>query len=139
METKGQDWWVEGLEWHSKEFCFHFISQRFSKSLFKLKKKFLLQYGCFTLLCQLLLQSKVNQLYVIYSLFVTTEQNSMCYIVGSHQLSCLLYIVVYICRSQFPPWCLYICSLHFNNYVPLFLLKIILQVHYIKLERQKKK
>ena len=31
----------------------------------------------------------------------STEQSSLCYIVGSHQLS-VLYIVVYICQSQSP-------------------------------------
>ena len=49
----------------------------------------------------------------------STEQSSLCYAVGSHQLS-ILYIVVYICQSQspksshtlpFPPWYPYICSL----------------------------
>ena len=41
----------------------------------------------------------------------STEQSSLCYTIGSHQLS-ILYIVVYICQSQspnssyppFPPW-----------------------------------
>ena len=38
--------------------------------LFSLFKKFLLEYSCFTMLCQFLLNSKVNQLYVyIYPLF----------------------------------------------------------------------
>ena len=31
-----------------------------------------------------------------------TEQSSLCYIVGSHQLSILQYIVVYMCQSQSP-------------------------------------
>ena len=51
-------------------------------------------------------------------------QSSLCYTVGSHQLS-ILYIVVYICQSQtpnsfcpslFPPWYPYICSLHLCLY-----------------------
>ena len=70
--------------------------------------QFLLEYSCFTMLCQLLLYSKVNQLYVyIYLLFFqvsfpfrssqSIEQSSLCYTVGSHQLS-ILCTVVYICQ-----------------------------------------
>ena len=48
----------------------------------------------------------------------STEQNSLCYTVGSQQLS-ILYIVEYISQfqslnssySSFPPWYPYICSL----------------------------
>ena len=57
--------------------------------------KTLLEHSCFTMLCQHLLYSKVNQLYVyIYtSSFQTsfpfrspqsTEQSSLCYTIGSH-------------------------------------------------------
>ena len=61
------------------------------------------------MLYQLLLCSKVNQLYVyMYLLFFgfpsqSTKQSSLCYTVGSHQLS-ILYIVsiVHICQSQSP-------------------------------------
>ena len=53
----------------------------------------------------------------------STKQSSLCYTVGSHQLS-ILYILVYICQSQspssshppFPPWCPYVCSLHLCLY-----------------------
>ena len=72
---------------------------------------FLLEYNCFTMMCQLLLYSKVNQVYVyLYPLFFgffpfrllqSIEQNSLCYTVGSHQLS-VLYIVVYICYPILP-------------------------------------
>ena len=73
---------------------------------------FELEYSCFTLLCQFLLYSKVNQPYIyIYPLIFwisfpfrspqSTEQSSLCYTVGSHQLS-ILYIVVCICQFQSP-------------------------------------
>ena len=60
-------------------------------------------------LFQFLLCNKVNQLY-IYSLFFrfyshislhSIEQSSLCYTVGSYQLS-ILYIVAYICQSPSP-------------------------------------
>ena len=82
------------------------------------------------MLCQFLLYSKMNQLYIyIYPLFfldflpiqVTTESieySSLSYRVVSHQLSTLYPVsVVYICQSQspnsshpprFPPWYPYI-------------------------------
>ena len=82
------------------------------------------------MLCQFLLYSKVNQLYVyIYPLFFISfpfrspqsiEQSLLSYTVDSHLLS-ILYIVsvVYICQSQslnlspssFHPWYPYVCSL----------------------------
>ena len=53
----------------------------------------------------------------------STEQSSLYYTVGSHQLS-ILYIVVYICQSQTlssshhppPPWYPKVCSLYFCLY-----------------------
>ena len=75
----------------------------------------LLEYNCFTMLCQFLLYNKVNQVYVyinlhipslfcltptqpISPLFVTswsqsTELISLCYAAASHQLSILLWVV----------------------------------------------
>ena len=53
----------------------------------------------------------------------STEQNSLCYTVGSQQLS-ILYVVEYISQfqslnssySSFPPWYPYICSLRLCLY-----------------------
>ena len=75
----------------------------------------LLEYNCFTMLCQFLLYNKVNQLYVyiyphIPSLCASlppslshpsrwsqsTKLISLCYAAASHQLS-VLHLVVYIC------------------------------------------
>ena len=75
----------------------------------------LLEYNCFTMLCQFLLYNKVNQLYVyiyphISSLLClpptslshpsrwsqSTELISLCYAAASHYLS-VLHLVVYIC------------------------------------------
>ena len=67
----------------------------------------LLEYNCFTMLCQFLLYNKVNQLYIyIYHLIPSlshpsrwtqsTELISLCYGAASHQLS-VLHLVVYIC------------------------------------------
>ena len=81
---------------------------------------YLLRYSCFTMLYQFLLYSKVNQVSVyMYPLYFfisftfrsqqSLEQSSLCYPVGSHQLS-IVYIVsiVYLCQriSQFIPPCL---------------------------------
>ena len=77
----------------------------------------LLKYNCLTIVCQLLLYNKVNQLY-IYNMFPflfrlaspslppspshpsrwsqSTELISLCYAAASHQLS-ILHLVVYIC------------------------------------------
>ena len=73
---------------------------------------FLLEYSCFSMLCQFLLYSKMNQLYIyIYPLCFwisflfrspqCIKQSSLCYSVCSHQLP-VLYIVsiVYMCQSQ---------------------------------------
>ena len=81
-------------------------------------KTSLLEYNCFTTVCQFLLYNKVNQLYIyvcphISSLLhlppslppslshpsrwsQSTEQISLCYAAASHQLS-ILRLVVYIC------------------------------------------
>ena len=92
----------------------------------KFLKTFLSEYSRCTALCQFLLYSKANQLYVyIYPLFFgfpshlghhRALSSSLCYTVGSHQLS-ILYIVsiVYICQSPSPnsspsPYP-YVCSL----------------------------
>ena len=75
----------------------------------------LLEYNCFTVLCQFLLYNKVNQLYIyiypdISSLLVSlppslshpsmwsqsTELISLCYAAASHQPS-ILHLVVHIC------------------------------------------
>ena len=76
--------------------------------------KFLLEYSCFTMLCQFLaVQQNESVIHIhISPLFwisfplrspQSTEQSSLCYTVGSHQLS-ILYIVsiVYISQSQSP-------------------------------------
>lgn len=73
-----------------------------------------LEYSCFTMLCQFLLYSKVNQPY-IYLLFFfffnffpiwspqSIEQSSLCYTVGSHQVSVLCIVsIVYVPQSQSP-------------------------------------
>ena len=64
-------------------------------------------------MCQIQMYSKVNQLYIyihISTLFQilspgrplqSSEQSSLCYTIGTHQLP-TLYIAVYICQSQ-PP------------------------------------
>ena len=75
----------------------------------------LLEYNCFTMLCQFLLYNKVNQLFVyiyphIPSLLrlppshpsrwsQSTKLISLCYAAASHQLS-VLRLVVYICPCQ---------------------------------------
>ena len=75
----------------------------------------LLEYNCFTMVCQFLLYNNVNQLYIyiyphISSLLhllppslshpsrwsQSTELISLCYVAASHQLS-ILHLVVYIC------------------------------------------
>ena len=75
----------------------------------------LLEYNCFTMLCQLLLYNKVNQLYVYIYPHISSllhhpppslshpfrwtqsmELISLCYVAASHQLP-ILYLVVYIC------------------------------------------
>ena len=105
-------------------FCVCFVAYLFLKM-------FIGEYSCFIMSCQLLLNSKVNQLYVyhISPLFQisfpfrspqSTEQGSLSYTVGSHQQS-ILYTVstVNIYQSQSPnsshspflPWCSFICSL----------------------------
>ena len=68
-----------------------------------------LEYSCFTMLCQFLLYSKVNQLYVyIYPLIFgfpshldhhSIESSFLSYAVGSQQLS-ILYVVSIVCRCQ---------------------------------------
>ena len=87
-------------------------------SIFLLFLTSLLGYNCFTLLCQLLLYNKVNQLYVyiyphipsllrlpptlpIPPLQVVTKHKliSLCYAAASHQLS-ILHLVVYICQCH---------------------------------------
>ena len=67
----------------------------------------LLEYNCFTVVCQFLLYNKVNQLYVyIYPLppslshpsrwSQSTELISLCHAAASHQLS-IFHLVVHIC------------------------------------------
>ena len=90
---------------------------------------FLLEYSCFTILCQFLLYSKVNQLYIyIYSLFFGFPSY-----LGHHRalsrVPCAIKLVlisylfytqqcIYVNpnlpihpTSSFPPWYPYICSL----------------------------
>ena len=94
-----------------------------------------LEYSCFKMLCSFLPYGEVNQLYVYISPLSwisfpfksphSTEQSSLCYAVGSHQLS-ISYIaaIVHICQSQFsqfiplpfPPWYPYVCSLYLCLY-----------------------
>ena len=75
----------------------------------------LLEYNCFTIVCQFLLYNKVNQLYIYIHPHVSsllrlsptlpippsrwaqiTELISLCYAAASHQLS-ISHLVVYIC------------------------------------------
>ena len=76
----------------------------------------LLEYNCFTMVCQFLLYNKVNQLHIHMSPYLfplaspslppslshpsrlsqSTELISLCYVAASHQLS-ILCLVVYIC------------------------------------------
>ena len=78
----------------------------------------LLEYNCFTTVCQFLLYNKVNQLYIYIFIYIpisppscvslppslshpsrqsqSTELISLCYVAASHQLS-ILHLVVYIC------------------------------------------
>ena len=81
-------------------------------------KTSLLEYNCFTMVCQFLLYNKVNQLYTyIYPHILplrlpptlpihpsrwtqSTELISLCYVAASHQLS-ILHLVVYIWYSDF--------------------------------------
>ena len=63
----------------------------------KLILKFLLEYSCFTMLCQLLLHSRMNQLFLFGGSFPfrspqSIEQSSPSYTVCSHQLP-ILHIV----------------------------------------------
>ena len=78
----------------------------------------LLEYNCFTMVCQFLLYNKVNQLYIyiyphVSSLLClpptlpippprwsqSTQLISLCYAAASHQLS-ILHLVVYICQCH---------------------------------------
>ena len=109
---------------------------------------FQLKYSCFTMLCQFLLYSKVNQIsmYIYIPSFwisfpfrspQSIKQSSLCSTVGSHQLS-TLYVIVYICQSQsrnsshpaFPP----LVSIHlFSTSVSLFLpCKQVHLYHYLR-------
>ena len=74
--------------------------------------QFLLEYSCFTMLCQFLavqqsesvIHMHISTLFQISFPFrspQSTEQSSLCCTVGSHQLS-ILYVVVCICQSQSP-------------------------------------
>ena len=104
--------------------------------LFSFKKIFLLEYSCFTMLCQFLLYSKVNQLYVyVYPLFFGFPSH-----LGHHRalsrvpcaiqqvlISYLFYTQYQQCRyvnpslpihptTPLPPWYPYVCSLHLYLY-----------------------
>ena len=73
---------------------------------------FLLEYSCFIMLCQFLLYSKNESSMHIHPLFWISfpfrlpqriQQSSLCYLVGSHQLSNLYTeSVVHICQFQSP-------------------------------------
>ena len=80
--------------------------------IFSNRSKILLEYNCFTMLSvKFLLYNKVNRyMYTYIPCFwisfpfrspQSTEQSSLCYTAGSHQLS-ILYIVVCICQSTSP-------------------------------------
>ena len=92
-----------------------YVKVRFSWLIILFFLTSLLEYNCFTLLCQLLLYNNVNQLYMyiyphipsllrlpptlpIPPLQVVTKHEliSLCYAGASHQLS-ILHLVVYIC------------------------------------------
>ena len=92
-------------------------------------KKILLVYSCFTMLCQFLavqqsesvIRIHISPLFQISFPFrspQSTEQSSLYYTVGSHQLIYFIHNSVYmsIPISQFipaplPPWCPYVCFL----------------------------
>ena len=95
----------------------------------------LLEYNCFTMLCQFLLYNKVKQLYVYIYPYIpspspslshpsrwsqSTQLISLCYAAASHQLS-VLNLVVYICQ------CHTLTSSQLNN-PPSNVLKSILYV-----------
>ena len=103
----------------------------------------LLEYNCFTMVCQFLLYNKVNQLY-IYPISPpscislppslshpsrwsqSTELISLCYAAASHQIS-VLHLVVYICpchsltlsQLTFPPPCVLKSILYFCVFIPV--------------------
>ena len=86
------------------------------KKLFKFFLTSLLEYNCFTMLCQFLLYNKVNQLYVYIYPHISSllclpptlpipplqvdELISSCYVAASHQLT-ILHLVVCICRCYY--------------------------------------
>ena len=115
-------------------FCQYIETQFFFFSFFLTS---LLEYNCFTMVCQFLLYNKVNQLYIyiyphISSLLrlpptlpshpsrwsQSTELISLCYAAASHQLQ-ILHLVVYICPCHsltlspltFPSPCVFKCIL----------------------------
>lgn len=73
----------------------------------ELQKHFIGVYRCFTMLCQCLLYSKVNQLYDhIHAFFFrfpshlgSREWSSLCYAVG---FLIFIYILAYVCQFQSP-------------------------------------
>ena len=121
---------------------------------------YFLEYNCFTLLCQLLLYNKVNQLYIyiyphipsllrilptlpIPPLQVVTKQEliSLCYAAVSHQLS-ILHLVVFMSMplSHFvsaypsPSTCPQVHSLRLHLYscpAPRFFRNFFFQIPYI--------
>ena len=78
----------------------------------------LLEYNCFTMVCQFLLYNKVNQLYIYICSHISprvslpsslshpsrwsqsTELISLCYAAASRQLS-ILHLVVYVCPCHY--------------------------------------
>ena len=101
----------------------------------------LLEYNCFTMVCQFLLYNKVNQLYIyshISSLLrlppslshpsrwsQSTKLISLCYVAASHQLS-VLHLVVYKVHATLSlcprlPFPLPVCSSPFSMSASLFL------------------
>ena len=97
--------------------------------------KFLLEYTCLTMLCQFLLYSKMNQLYIyIYPLFFGFPSHLGHHSALSRVPCAIQYVLIsylfytqyqqHICVDRvsqlpppsFPPWYPYICSLHLCLY-----------------------